>query len=351
MNYPVTDLWTRLEKDGSAVLIYGTGDGADKIIDELSRRNISVAGIFASDGFVRKRVFRGFAVLSYSDADRLFPDLPVLMAFGSDRPEVLENVKKIAARHPFFFPDVPVAGNEIFDYPFFIRNRDRLLRVRQHLADERSRHTFDCIVSFKLSGDISYLFDCETPQNGDDLPAMPENAVFLDLGAFTGDTALEFYKTHPDCKKIIAVEPDKRNYRRLCENTAETGVVTALNAVASDYDGTVFFENGRGMGGRIAAGGEQTLCVKADTLLSDENGEIIIKADVEGGELNVLKGAEITVKNKKPYMIIDCYHRSDDLFVIPEKVLEYAPDYRIYMRHRPYLPAWETAFYFYPVNR
>ena len=57
-------------------------------------------------------------------------------------------------------------------------------------------------------------------------------------------------------------------------------------------------------------------------------------------------GGENTIKRDKPKMLISAYHKSDDYFAIPLKVYEFNPEYKIYMRHYPYVPAWDTSFYF-----
>ena len=53
------DIWTYLENTEKPIVVYGMGNGADKIIDRLTERNIKVADFFASDGFVRGHCFHG----------------------------------------------------------------------------------------------------------------------------------------------------------------------------------------------------------------------------------------------------------------------------------------------------
>ena len=75
------DIWNRLKLSEKPILIYGTGNGADKIINELEKNGISVSGVFASDGFVRERYFHGKKVLSLSQAEELLDDFIVLFSF------------------------------------------------------------------------------------------------------------------------------------------------------------------------------------------------------------------------------------------------------------------------------
>ena len=108
-------LWEYLKTVKKPILLYGTGNGADKIIDRLLLYGVTVSGVFASDGFVRNRYFRGFKVISYSESKAVFKNFIVLVAFGSKRPEVLNNVEKIAFEQELYVVDVPVFG-EMFPW-------------------------------------------------------------------------------------------------------------------------------------------------------------------------------------------------------------------------------------------
>ena len=48
------DLWDHLLQSDKKIVLWGMGNGADKIINELSRRSLSVTAVFASNGFARK---------------------------------------------------------------------------------------------------------------------------------------------------------------------------------------------------------------------------------------------------------------------------------------------------------
>ena len=58
------DLWSYLQKTDKKIVMYGMGNGADKILEICSRRSIEVADFFASDGFVRGHSFHVKRVLS-----------------------------------------------------------------------------------------------------------------------------------------------------------------------------------------------------------------------------------------------------------------------------------------------
>ena len=132
-------VWEKAQSTEKPVLIYGTGNGADKIIDELDKLNVKISGIFASDGFVRSRNFRSFPVISYSEAKEKYGDFLTLISFGSQRPEVFENFRKIAQERETYSVDVPVYGDNIFNRDFYEKHKDEIEKVRSMLCDEKSR--------------------------------------------------------------------------------------------------------------------------------------------------------------------------------------------------------------------
>ena len=200
------DIWQYLKTTKKPVVLYGMGNGADKIIKALESVSVKPSGVFATDGFVRDKLFHGMRLTSYSALKEKFGDMTVLLCFGSSRPEVLENIKRISAEQELLVPDVPVYGRGLFNTEYVARNWEQLLWVYSHLADDKSRETFENTVNFKLSGKPEYLYRCEVspdePYNSFLTLGKAEN--YLDLGAYNGDTALEFAARVEEYKSITA---------------------------------------------------------------------------------------------------------------------------------------------------
>ena len=341
----MTDIWNKLKAEEKPILLYGTGNGADKILDELAKYDIPISGVFASSGFVRDRYFRGFKVLSLEEAEELFGDFVALFSFGSNRPEVIDNIKRIMARHTLFAPEVPVCGGEVFNIEYARKHSDELHRAYELLADEQSKKVFRETTLFKLDGDISRLFACETEENEafDSILKLEEGYSFLDLGAYNGDTVSDFIRRVGSFGKITAVEPDKKSFLKLIKNT-EGYDIEAINAAVSNEVGSIpfSFKSSRGS----TAGGDSFIDAVSIDFLCENRSFDYIKFDVEGKELDAIIGGEKTIKRDKPKMLVSAYHKSDDYFSIPLKIYEFNPEYKIYMRHYPYVPAWDTSFYF-----
>ena len=57
-------VWERLKAESRPIYLYGMGDGAVRILAAMRSYEIPVAGIFASDEFVRGHDFAGYPVRS-----------------------------------------------------------------------------------------------------------------------------------------------------------------------------------------------------------------------------------------------------------------------------------------------
>ena len=110
--------WEFLKNTPLPIAVYGTGNGADRVFHEFERLGITVSAVVASDGFVRKRTFRGFEVKSISALESEIGDFVVALAFASPLTEVIENVKELSLRHKVIMPSVPVYESEIFNKDF-----------------------------------------------------------------------------------------------------------------------------------------------------------------------------------------------------------------------------------------
>ncbi len=339
------ELWSYLKSVQKPIVLYGMGNGADKVINTLEHFGIKFQGVFASDGFIRNKMFHGFKISSYGELKEKFGDMIVLLCFGSSLPDVIENIKKIAAEQEFYAPEVPVIGGGLFTEEYYENHIKEFNLVRNKLADEKSVKTFDNILKYKLSGKIEYLIDCEVSPNepyDSFLKLNQEN--FIDLGAYTGDTTEDFImRSNGNYRSITAVEPDTKTFKKLRKNTENIKNITLINACVSDNCGLLPFGMKGGRNSSISQEGTLLQSITVDSLETDAS---YIKMDVEGEEVGAILGAKETILKYKPKMLISAYHRTDDFIKIPQAVLGIRNDYKIYMRHFQYLPAWDTNFYF-----
>ncbi|MBQ3330069.1 MAG: FkbM family methyltransferase [Ruminococcus sp.] len=341
-DYP--NVWTALEECTQPIVLYGMGNGADKVLDAFEKRNIRAAGVMASDDFCRYQEYRGFTVKKESDFEREFGSFTVALCFGSSLPDVMQHIREVARRHALLVPNVPVIGDSLMDDAFIDRCRGEIQSAFDLLADDRSRMVFKGALDFYYTGRLEYLKAIESDKDEafcDILRLHDER--YLDLGAYRGDTADEFLHYSDGYESITAVEPNHKNFRKLCEHLAGVENATAINAGIADREGVMYVTEG---GGRMAAlnprGGREVPVTTVDAV---DCAPTYLKADIEGMESAMLRGAVRTLREYKPKLNLAAYHRTEDLFTLILRLHEIAPDYRIFLRKHPYIPCWDLNIY------
>lgn len=339
------DMWSALKRSHRPILLYGMGDGADKILSVAKDKGITVSGVFVSDDFLRDKSFHGFKLMSYSQAKDLYGDFTVLLAFGTTRSDVIANINRISGEQRLFVPDVPVAGNTLFDADFARANADKLLYVYNKLETELDRYIFESVIRYKLTGKAEYLFRSAQPK-GEAYRhlALNSGSVCVDCGAFNGDTLAELF-TYCDSAYAYAIEPDVKSFSKLKLGFGDRDNVTLINAAVNADGKDVVFDTKGSRGSKSVAGGKAVPAVALDALLGDRHIDYI-KFDVEGMENEALNGAKGIISKQRPRLFVSCYHRSEDIFELPLKVLALRSDYRLHIFHPHGLPAWDCAYIF-----
>ncbi len=341
----LTSSWEFLQGTNLPIAVYGTGNGADKVFEEFDRLGITVSGVVVSDGFVRKRTFHGFEVKSITDFENEFRDFVIALAFASPLPQVIENIKTLSKKHKVVMPSVPVYNSEIFNKEFLKTYIDEIEKAYDLLADEKSKQVFENIVKFQITGDLNFCFDCESEKSeAFEILKLDENESFLDLGAYRGDTVEEFLQYTKSYNKIVAVEPDTRTFKKLqtnCENIKNC--VTLNNAIWSE-NCKLDFDGNRGRGANATQKGNSTNAVCVDYLSEQYGNFTYINIDIEGAESKMLSGAKFTLQ-QKPKLCMACYHKSNDIFSLANKINETNPNYKIFLRHHPHISFWDTNIY------
>ncbi len=339
-------LWERLKTANKPIVLYGMGNGADMIIDVLEGLGLSFSDVFASDGFVRGHYFRGKKVLAFSEVKEKYDDFIILMTFAVHDEKTLEAVKKMAEEYEFYSPTVPIAGKGLFTIDYLRNNEEHFDLAYDMLCDEKSKKAFVDVLNFKISGKVQYLFSCQSEKEElyENILPLTDKETIADLGAYDGDTIREFLAvTGGRYNKIYAFEPDEKNFRKLTAKTENLTNIERFNIGAWDKEETRYFAKKKGRNSHEDPTGIPVQFNSVDNLIKEKL--TFLKMDIEGSELKALEGAKNTISTHKPKLYICAYHRNEDMFALPKKIKELYDGYRIYFRHHPYIPAWESNFY------
>jgi FkbM family methyltransferase len=378
----MTDLWHYLKSQadsGRPILLYGMGNGADKIIAVCEAYGIPVADFFASDGFVRGHSFHSKVVLSFFQACEKYgaENMIVLLSFASSRPEVLETIDRVASACEMYIPDVPVCGTELFNAEFYGSHLHEINAALTLFADEESRRVYDGIIEYKLTGrmDILRATESDPADAYRNILHAEEFLTVADLGAYNGDSIRDLGQYAPRLRDVIAFEPDRRNFRKLTEyatalrEAGDTLTVHPVQAGAWSHTATLTFHGSgnRNAGltdtpaeakgsilpstadnpyfGKTAEVPVTALDTVAEEILGGHTHIDYIKYDVEGAEAEALLGSRAIIQRDTPALLVSAYHRSADLFRLPLLVHELNPDYRLYLRRMAGVPAWDINLY------
>jgi len=217
---------------------------------------------------------------------------------------------------------------------------DKLINAYSLMMDEKSRNIFFAFVRWHhiYENDFTELCDPES-YFPNDLIDKIDYSFFIDAGAYTGDTLIDwikFFKPEGKKCKYFAIEPQP-TFFNLIENTLKTLPelikinIKLLNISVGSFNGFVEIE-GLGGGSFIKKASKGIHCKLIDDIFSSEF-PTIIKADIEGSELSMLEGAEQTIRRCRPVLAISVYHKYSDLWDIPIWIHNLNLNYAIYLRH------------------
>lgn len=339
--------WEFLQNTDKPIILYGTGNGADTVLDELDMLSVKLTTVAASDGFVRKRAFRGFEVISITDAVKLYPDAVIALGFATCIPEVMTNIKELAKIHKVIMPVVPVFGDTFFNREYIEKHMDELECLRSLLYDEESKRVFDNMVDFQFTGELEYLFSAESSRAEalTSILKLTDKEYMMDLGAYRGDTIQELIELTGGYSHITALEPDKKSFQKLLDYTQNMPNITALPYAVWSEKKSLTFSGGGGRQSTLANDGNYEVLATDIDSLTENLTVTYLKADVEGVEKEMLKGMAKLLAEQKPKLSIACYHRTEDLCTLIPQIHKANPDYKIYLRHHPYIPFWDTNLY------
>lgn len=342
-------LWRKLSVMDKPLVLYGMGDGADKLIARLEKLGRKPDGVFASDEFVRGQSFRGFKVLTYAEAERLFGEMCVLVCFGTEQPDVLSRIYDIAERQELYAPHLPLFGDSLFDEAFVERYGADLLAVDNLWADEQSRAVYRSYLAYMWSGRVELLRSVESPRRAawQELN-LSDDEVFWDFGAYDGDTVAEFCDLVGSYRQIAALEPDVKNFQKLAAAMEGLPNVRVYPYAVWNESGEIDFAGKAGRNSAVAGAGAKKVqtvrAVSPDDLAADTLPPTFIKFDVEGAEEQALLGAK-RVLSGRPKLALSAYHRTEDIVRLPLLLKRTVPEYELRLRHHPYVPGWETNIY------
>ena len=215
-------------------------------------------------------------------------------------------------------------------YEAFMTHLPELQAVYESLIDEESKKTFcgywlgniaNRLADIVYSNSAHYFINGFIPDEG---------AIVIDGGVFDGGTALVFAEMG---YKVYGFELDKINYEMARKFVKKKNFVLE-NIGLWSQKGKVNYDSKGGSTSQSENGSETAEVTTLDAYVREKNLPRVdfIKLDVEGAELEILKGAVTTIARFKPILALSVYHKWDDFWTIMNFVKSIRPDYEFALR-------------------
>lgn len=327
---------------GKKLWIWGAGNTSQLYQEGL--RRLHIEGFPVEEGYIDRnpakagQKFNGKPIIA---PEKLREQKNVCVLINTIQQSVIEEVSRYLNE----------AGQEwyLMDEVVLKLHREEVLQCYDFLDDEQSKKVYAQLTLWRLTGkkpeeqieykrNAYFALECFRKSCRDE--------VFIDCGAYVGDTLTEYIEQREGVfKKIVSFEPDRGNYIRLEQEAEKMKRKWGLDAgkielfpygVGAKNTEGVFerYEDNMGLGSKFLSqcSVEEENCriVSLDEFLSEPY--TFLKADIESFEYQMLLGAESGIKKFKPLLSVCIYHNAVDFYSVILLIKKMVPQYRLAVR-------------------
>lgn len=322
------------------IIIKGGGKLGEQVYHWLSANGISVKGFGVDKKYYSEQMLENKPVYCFEDYVRTNECIVIIAYRGYESNqisyELRENIKYIF--------DYDFIGRTVLEDSYERPISKEYLEARKkdvkwlydQLADKKSQESLDDFLYQRIYGNYRKRFDYNQYFQNDILK-LCEDEIFIDCGAFRGENIIGFseFAMAQGIKswKAIAFEPDPFNIQIMKSRIKNLKNILFEECGVYSSTRTLYFNSGEGSSSSVSEKGNIAIKVKAiDDVLEGEKATFI-KMDIEGSEMEALRGAEKTICKYKPKLAICIYHKREDFLDIPRYVKMLNPEYKLYIRN------------------
>lgn len=325
--------------------IFGKGLIGNQVLFLCNENNIKIDGFIDNNisSNIRKKIF---------NLQSIPTDSIIIISPGKSCSIILKQLRLLKYENIICLSDffISLKNNESPESNYLndlFKNKIKYLFLYLMLNDNKSRNVLNNIIHHRLSLKSYPLFRAYSKNKlqwfDKDLFKIITNAVYIDGGTFDGETIIDFIKANSSYLKIYGYDIDKNNVDLTKKNLSKFKNIKIINKGLSDNEKQVFYSSTGTMSSYISNKGKRR--VLTDSLDRSINEKIThIKLDIEGEEMNAIKGSKKQIKKNKPFIAIAAYHKAEDLWKLQEIINNYRSDYKFYLRHYTEV-SYETVLY------
>lgn len=355
----------KIKSHGLPVIILGAAKMAKLLTAELKNFGVEVAGYAVTSEYYREgQNYLGKPVYNYSELHQRPNDYVFILGVADEyKWKLNENRGGVESLSINFVNDKEINGyvctvnsHETITLQYILQNVDAFTETFNWLGDEISKNSMLAYLKQNVNGEtfLNEEIFCRK-QYFNDLTkfALNKNSVFVDCGAYDGDTIRNFIEcSNGEYKKIWGVEADPLNFDKLKNFVERSNYkdVKIFNCGVWNEKGILSFDGGKSTSSSISEEGSGETSIAVDTIDNLLSGAPVtfIKMDIEGSELKALQGAQESIKKYKPVLAICVYHKAEDLITIPQFIKSLNADYKFYLRKHTFVLPTELVLYALP---
>jgi len=161
-----------------------------------------------------------------------------------------------------------------------------------------------------------------------------ENKAIIDAGAYIGDSSVVLAEYTKD--KVYAFEPMDENYDKLLKtinlNYMKDKIIPVKLCLGEKKGTKILYTSINSPETSNSKHGDKKYSIHSTTIddfVKENNIRVgVIKSDIEGDEMNLLKGSKQTILEQKPVLLISIYHSGKDFFEIKKWIEDLDAGYK-----------------------
>lgn len=237
---------------------------------------------------------------------------------------------------------------------FYTGHETKLVKAGELFQDEESRQLYLAILAYRMTGDHNRIPapSTETQYFDRSLPPWQEPISFIDCGSYSGETIFDLFQHYDRVDTITAFEPDPENFAKLAvrlrsDPSPRARQIFLYPCGVWSETAMLAFTADKGTSSALSSHGTSTVqCMALDDALPVFC-PTLIKMDIEGAELQALKGAHSMIEKHRPGLAISVYHAPEHLWEIALLLDSWDLGYRFFLRCYGY-SSFETILYAFP---
>ncbi len=343
----------RLRNRHELLVLFGAGELGRQAVAELSKVDIKPDYFCDNDPQRHGTTYLGIPVISFDDLSNMHKEsLVVITSLVYKMPIKKQLSESNMDEFVEKFPDLSRV-DKFRNYREVVTNHwDKFDMVYHLLSDDISRQIFYDRLNYCFTRNPNYLLPLTSNstlyfERG--IIKLSKEEVFIDGGAYIGDSSEEFLRqVNGEFTEIYLFEPENKKlveFEKMTRGNKDIHIVAKglwSKSKTLKFQTNEYFPSSSEVS--ELEGDINVSVISIDEVL-DGKSATFIKMDIEGAELEGLKGAKQTIKKYQPTLAICVYHKPLDIIEIPLFIKELVPEYKLYLRHYNNHGQTETVLY------